>query len=294
MINLSKNTPFIFNAKLAEELTKKEIDLFEHEHMSETVNKNAPNRTIELKNIKTVLNGYETTEPLNKKITSLEMTVFISMGEEKVLKNIENVIAKCFHFKQIRFSSFILSSFTVVRDMQTQKENFLLLDIGGEVTSISMVKKNILRESVSFPLGCNFLTRGVATGLECTLNEASSLISLLEDGHAEQKTIEKITPLMEKLSKEWLKSFQDFLANLSNDISIPATIYMTTNKNLADFFSQTIKSEQFNQYTLTESKFEINFLDTPTFHGLSVFEDGAVREPNIIIDSIYINRFLAV
>ena len=84
------------------------------------------------------------------------------------------------------------------------------------------------------------------------------------------------------------------MANLSNDISIPATIYMTTNKNLADFFSQTIKSEQFNQYTLTESKFEINFLDTPTFHGLSVFEDGAVREPNIIIDSIYINRFLAV
>jgi len=95
------------------------------------------------------------------------------------------------------------------------------------------------------------------------------LVSLLEDGHAEEKTVKKLTPLVEQLRKDWLKSFQDFLANLSNDISIPATIYMTTDKNLADFFSETIKAEQFNQYTLTESKFEINFLDTPTFHGLA-------------------------
>jgi len=67
----------------------------------------------------------------------------------------------------------MLSSFTVVRDMHIQKENFLLLDIGGEVTNISMVKKNILRESISFPLGCNFLPRGVASNLKCSLNEAN-------------------------------------------------------------------------------------------------------------------------
>jgi hypothetical protein len=292
IISLKKNTPFIFTAKLAEDLIKKEIGFFEEAHSSKTINIDAPNRTIELKNIKTILNGYETSDPLNKKIKELEMIVFISMGEEKVLKNIEDTIRKCFHFNQIRFSSFVLSSFTVVRDMHIQKENFLLLDIGGEVTSISMVKKNILKESITFPLGSNFLTRGVASDLGCSLNEAGSLISLLKDGHAEDRAVEKLSVSIEQLRKNWLKSFQESLANLSNDISIPATIYMTTAKNLSDFFCQTIKAEQFNQYTLTESKFEINFLDTPIFHGLAVFEDGVTREPNLIIDSIYINRFL--
>lgn len=292
IINLKKNTPFIFTAKLAEDLIKKEISLFEEEHLSKTLNTDAPNRTIELKNIKTILNGYETSEPLNKKIQELEMIVFISMGEEKTLKKIEDTISKCFHFNQIKFSSFMLSSFTVVRDMHIQKENFLLLDIGGEITNISMVKKNILRESISFPMGRNFFTRGVASSLGCTLSEASSLISLLQDGHAEEKVADKISLTMEQLRKEWLKNFQESLANLSNDISIPATIYMTTTKDLADFFKETIKAEQFNQYTLTESKFEINFLNTQTFHGLSVFEDDTVRDPNLIIDSIYINRFL--
>lgn len=292
IISLKKNTPFIFTAKLAEELIKKEISLFEEEHLSKTINTDAPNRTIELKNIKTILNGYETTEPLSKKIKELEMIVFISMGEETILKKIEDTIGKYFHFRQIKFSSFMLSSFTVVRDMHIQKENFLLLDIDGEVTNISMIKKNVLRESITFPLGRNFLVRGVASSLKCTLSEASSLISLLKDGHAEEKATQKLSLAIEQLRKEWLKSFQESLANLSNDISIPATIYMTTDKDLADFFCQTIKAEQFNQYTLTESKFEINFLNTQTFHGLAVFEDGAIRDPGLIIDAIYINRFL--
>jgi len=294
IINLKKNAPFVFTTKLAEDLIKKEVSLFEEENLAKQINPlgGVFNRTIELKNIKTILNGYETSEPINKKTKELEMSVFISIGEEKVLKNIEDTIKKYFHFNQLKFSSFTLASFTVVRDMPIQKENFLLLDIEGEVTNISMVKKNILRESMTFPLGRNFLTRGVASSLKHSLNEASSLFSLWVDGHAEEKMTKKLSLTIEKLRDEWLKSFQESLANLSNDISIPATIFLTTDKNWADFFCQTIKAEQFNQYTLTESKFEIVFLDVPTFFGLAVFEENAIRESSLIIDAIYINRFL--
>lgn len=294
IINYQKNTPFVFTAKLAESLVQKEVSLFEEEHASKTerVGTDVPNRSIELKNIRTTLNGYETPEPLNQKTKELEMIIFISMGEEQVLKKIEETIGKHFHFSRIRFSSFALSAFTVVRDLYILQENFLLLDIGGEVTNIAMVKKNILRESASFPLGRNFLTREVASGLKCPLSEASSLISLFKDGHAETSVAEKMSLIMEKSRAEWLKSFQESLANLSDDISIPSTIYLTADKDLANFFSETIKSEQFNQYTLTESKFEINFLDTQAFHGIAVFEEQAVREPSLIIDSVYISRFL--
>ena len=291
-INYKKNTPFVFNTKLAESLVQKETLLFEEEHLKKDTHADSSNRTIELKNIKTILNGYETSEPLNQKTQELEMTIFISIGEEKVLKNIEDIIKKYFQFKQIRFSSFTLASFTVVRDICIQQENFLLLDVGGEVTNISMVKKNILCESISFPIGSNFLIRGIASDLGCTIGEASSLLSLFEDGHAEKTVAQKLTSTLDKLRKEWLKEFQESLANISNDISIPSTIYMTTEKELADFFSQTIKTEQFNQYTLTDSKFEVNFLDTKLFQGVVAFDDVAVREPNLIIDAIYINRFL--
>jgi len=274
-------------------LVQREIKLFEEEHSvkyNEHINNKV--RTIELKNIKTVLNGYETAKPLNQKAKELEITIFISTSGEQILKKIEDVIRKYFHSGPIKFSSFTMASFAVVRDMQPSRENFLLIDIGGEVTDVSMVKENILRESISFPLGRNFLIRGVAGRLGCTLSEANSLISLFKDGHAEEATAKKLASIMGQLKAEWLKRFQESLANISHDISIPAIIYMATDKDLADFFSETIKTEQFSQYTLTESKFEVIPLSTQILHGIAAFEESVIREPYLIIDSIYINRFL--
>lgn len=292
IINLKKNTPFVFTEKLADGLIQKEIKLFEEEHALKYGDADEGARIIELKNIKIMLNGYETSESLNKKTKELEMNIFISMSGEQVLKKIENTIGKHFHFKKIKFLSFTLSFFTVVRDLYFKQENFLLLNIGGEVTDISMVKKNVLRELASFPLGCNFLTRGVALDLGCSLSEADSFISLLRDGHAEESVVKKLTLILSKLKAEWLKKFQDSLANLSKDISIPSTIYVTIDKDLVDFFSETIKTEQFSQYSLTESKFEVIFLNTELERGIAVFKEGVSREPSLIIDSVYINRFL--
>ena len=292
VISFAKNTPFIFTEKLADGLIQKEIKLFEEEHLIKYENTGNSIRAIEFKNIKITLNGYETSKPLNQKIKELEMSVFISISGEQVLKNIEDTIAKHFHFKQIKFSSFTMASFAVVRDLFISKESFLLIDIGGEVTDIASVKKNILCESISFPSGRNFFIRGVASSLGCTLNEAYSFISLFKDGHAEESIMIKITPIIDKLKTEWLKNLQESLANISNDISIPDTIYIATDIDLANFFSEIIKTEQFNQYTLTESKFKIKILDTQTLHNMAVFEDNIIRDPLLIIDSVYINRFL--
>ena len=292
VISYKKNTPFVFTTKLADALIQKEIKIFQEEHLAKYTTVGGEVRSIELKNIKTMLNGYETANPLNQSAKELEMIIFISMSGEQILKKIENTIEKYFHFNQIKFSSFAMSFFTAVRDVFKQKDNFLLVDIGGEVTDISMTKKNVLRESISFPLGRNFLTRGVASGLNCTMDEANSLISLFKDGHAEKRVAKKLTLIMKELQKKWLEKFQESLANLSHDISIPSTIYIAIDKDLADFFSETIKSEQFSQYTLAESKFEVVFLSTELLHGIATFKEPIIREPFLIIDSIYINRFL--
>jgi cell division ATPase FtsA len=294
MISYKKNTPFVFNEKLANSLIQKEIKLFEEEHLIKYNIDKSSVRIIEIKNIKITLNGYETSKPLDKKAEELGMTIFISMGEQQILEKIENIIKKHFYNDHIKFSSFALSSFTVARDLYPEEEDFLLVDIGGEITDIIMIKKNMLLESISFPLGTNFLTRGVSLELQCSLGEADAFISLFRDGHAEEETAKKLAFIMNKLRAEWLKKFQESLINLTSDISIPSIIYTVIDKDLADFFSETIKTEQFSQYLLTESKFKVTFLGLERLHGLATFEDKVIREPFLIIDAIYINRFLTI
>ena len=291
-ILFSKDTEFVFNTKLADSLIQREISLFEEEHLAKSIHSGQNIRPIELKNMKTMLDGYVIRKPLSKKAKQVEMTIFISMSPEIVLSKIEGAIDKYFHSKVVRFSSFAMSAFTVARDMFVQQENFLLVDIGGEVTDISMVKKDTLCQSISFPMGRNFMIRGIADSLKYSLDEAKSFLSIFKDDHMVDMTEEKFKPIVDDLRNQWLKNFQTALVNLSNDISIPATIFVTIDKDLAEFFSQTIKAEQFNQYTLTESKFRVIFLGTEALHGIALFEDNVVRDPFLIIESIYINRFL--
>ncbi len=291
-IKLEKNTSFLFTSKLADSLIQKETSLFEEEHLAKFSHTDNKVRLIEFKNMKTMLNGYMTPDPINKKAKKIEMIVFISISVEKILKKIEETIFKHFHSENIKFSSFAMASFTVARDMFVQQENFLLVDIAGEVTDISIINKNILSNSISYPLGRNFMIRRVADSLNCTLSEAKSFISLYKDGHAAGSVEKKLKPIIDKLKTEWLSGFQQSLINLSDDISIPATIFITVDQELKDFFSEIIKTEQFNQYTLTESEFRIIFLDAQTLHGITSFNDNTVRDPFLIVESIYINRFI--
>src|SRR3989338_1317032 len=183
-IRFQKNKPFVFNSKLADDLIQKEMNLFKEEHLSGYVNSGNKVRQIELKSMKIVLNGYFTSKPIDQTAKELEMMIFISMSGEQVLEKIEEVVFHHFHLRNIKYSSFVITSFSVARDLFVQHEDFLLIDIGGEITDISMIKRDALRESVSFPLGRNFMVRGVASLLKCTLVEAKSLLSLYKDGHA--------------------------------------------------------------------------------------------------------------
>jgi len=291
IIKLEKNVPFLFTSKLADTLIQKEIALFKEEQ-AKTLDIDNKIRPIEFKNIKTILNGYTTADPFNKKARKLEMIVLISMSAEQILKKMEETIFRHFHSEEVKFSSFAMVSFALVRDMFVYQEDFLLVDIAGEMTDVSMIKKDILSDSISYPLGSNFMIRRMAKSLNCALSEAKSLFSLFKDKHAAESMEKKLEPTINKLKTEWLKSFQESLFKLSSDISIPSTVFVTVDQDLADFFVDIIKTEQFGQYALTDSKFKVVFLSPQALHGIAAFKDNINRDPFLTIESVYLNRFI--
>jgi hypothetical protein len=291
-IVLSKDTPFIFNSKLVESLIDKEVKLFEEECLEKYMHSKNKVLPIELRNMQMMLNGYAVSAPSNQKAKELEITILVSMSAEEALEKIKETIGKHFYSRDIKFHSFATTSFSVARDMFVHQDDFLLIDIGGEITDISMIKKDIICSSISFSFGRNFLIRGISSVLDCSLAEASSYVSLYKDGHIEDESLKKIEPVIKKLKGEWLTKFQEALVNLSNDISIPATIFLTVDQDLADFFTETIKSEQFNQYTLTESKFRVVFLGTQTLNDIVSFKENVERDSFLMLEAVYLNRLL--
>ena len=292
VITFTKNSPFMFSKKFADNLIEKEIKLFEKEYIngSDSVDNM---RVLELKNIQTIVDGKVQGKITEQKIKDIEITLFISMSGELFLNKIEDVISQHFHEKKIYFSSLTTNTFSLVRDMFSDKNNFLLLDVGGEVTDLSMVKKDILVDYISFPLGYNYLFRSVGEALGCTLGEAKSYISLYKDKHMAESMGIKFEIIMDRLKKDWLIKFEESILGLANDLPIPATIFITIDKNLNNFFTEIIQSEKFNKDILTKNKFEIIPLNTQNLHGLATFNEGVNRDSFLTIESIYINRFLS-
>ncbi len=291
IIKYSQEEPFIFSNKLVNSLIEKEV-----ESLIKTYNKDVNNQTvipIEMKTMGISLNGYETKDPENKKAKELEIFTFFSLSEKDFLDKIEEEIQKHFHYKSIKFSSFLINSFTVARDMFVNYDRFLLVNIGGELTELSLVKKEKIKDNLSFPMGCNFMLRNLAKNLNLDIKQAHNYLLMYKDNHLINQADPKIEENINIFKNEWLQSFQQSLNNLSNDISLPSIVFITVDQDLASFFSEIIKGDQLNQYSLTEDKFKIIFLSTEALHGIVTFKNNEIKKDSLlIIESIYINRFL--
>lgn len=290
-IKLSKDKDFIFTEKLLNDLSKQEINLFEEENLSKYLHDNNKVRLIEFKNMKTMLNGYFSISPFGKKARDINITSFISASPEEILSKIENSINRHFNNKKISFLSFSMASFMATRDVFNHEEDFLLIDIGGEITDISMIKKDVLTTSISFPIGSNLLIKQISEDLHCSINEAISFLSLYLDGHAGKSTDKDISKVLDSFKKDWISKFQESLFSFSTDISIPSNIFLSVDENIGIFFKEAIKDEKFNQYSFTESKFNIVILNTDILHNFIKLENGVLHDSFLSIESIYINRF---
>ena len=291
VIKLKKNVPFVFTSKLADSLIQKEAVLFEKENESVLDLGGGGVSLVEFKNMKILLNGYETDDPYGKKCKELEMFIYLSMSQEKTLDRIRDSIFKSFHAKDIRFSTFTLASFAAVRDIFPHQMDFILMDICGEVTDISLVKKDALASSISFPLGRNFFIRKIALRQNCSLNEAGSLFSAYRDGHLGGSPGKKLAPFIKKLEEEWIARFEKSLEALSENDSLPSAVFVSADEKLSGFFGRMIRSEGYSQYSKTISKFKVIFLNPQILHKTVSWNTGMPRDSFLTVEVVYLDRF---
>ncbi len=284
-----KNTPFIFTKKLWNELVEKEVTAFSANELQAHANKEDTPRVIEKKTMHLTLNGYEIADPVDKKASELELSIFMSISPEKILKSIEDIV---WHFSHapVFFSSFLFASFVGVRDAFAGERDYLIVDVAGEMTDIGLVKNNILSESASFPRGKNFVIRKVASGLKRSGPDTLSLINLTISGTIDEGTKPKVEALLSKARAEWLSSFQRTLANISSALSLPSTIFLTGDDDMVAWFLDVIKTEEFTQYTLTEKQFNVILVGKESLHPYVLLQDSLYRDSFLMLESIFINR----
>jgi hypothetical protein len=289
---IEKNTEFVITEKILKELVDREISIFEKEQLSRYHDAGEIAELIEKDILSVSLNGYKTDKPIGKRTKYFSVSMVLGMSPKLISESIREVMRKGFHRNKVHFHTFVYTASIVVRDLFLSHDSFLLVDIGGEITDVAIVKNGVLQEAISFPYGKNSIIRRIAGARKISHPEALSLLVLSEEGTLEEGTHDELKKTIEEIRGKWISAFEKSLSHIATEFLLPDVVALTADDDMASFFEKSVSSETFIQYTLTERPFRIVTIDNKS---LAPFvEINMIRDinPFILLNSLFISRKL--
>jgi hypothetical protein len=186
----------------------------------------------------------------------------------------------------------VMTPFSLRKDipMFHNTDDFVFLDVGGEISEISVVKKGLMLETASFPAGFRSLVRKVARDFAVTYAEAESLLKIHADGNADENLKAKILPVIAEATKEWSATFHALLSELSTRVSLPQNLFANANSDLAHSFIHGIENEKISQFGIQEVPFVVTFLSPDALRDSVVFASGVSRDLSLALIIGFVGR----
>lgn len=291
LVTIKKDGRFVFSREFSNDIINKETKNFKDEISKRNNSGNENLSVIEGRVIHVSLNGYDSPIPYDNTISEAKLAIYSSITEERILATLKDILIRYFPRAVTTFHSFPLAHFFALKELFPEKQDFLMMDVSSEITDVSLIRSGILMETVSFPLGRNFLMRRIASGLKRTMNEAESLHAIFSTDSLSDESKEKVFSILERARTEWLNNFSKALVNLSKELYVPNEIFLSIDKDISATFISWIEKEALSQYTFSHEKFYVVSLSRaiPT---LSRYFKGGIQDQFIDIDALFAQKLV--
>jgi len=273
-------------------MIEKESEIFETSTLKNNINISAENdvQIIEKKIMQIKLNGYETSKPYSKTAKTLEINLFISVVSKKVIKIFEESFFRFFNNKIIQYHTFVNTAFVALRDINSTINDYLFLDISGEITEIAIVKNGVLFDSISFPFGKNSIVRKISEALGTNKEEATSRVSLYKSNDLIQIADSKISKIIENSMKEWHKMFDVSIKQLLLNIALPQVIFFMSDDDISQLIRDFIKLYKFGNIDTFEKLANVRFVDSEIFDGYVKYSNQKERDQFLSLESVFLKK----
>jgi hypothetical protein len=194
----SISTPWQETVIRTETIEKPKPFTFSHSVLADAMNADTPaeGKTIaEESVVATFLDGYETSVPFGKRASRASVVILSSSLDAGVAEVVTKQLQRAYHTHDVRLTAFAPVAYAVFRDVYPHEKDFLILDVTGEASDLTLVKRGVLVSTLSTPHGTNQLNAAKDDwlgGLTRVLAELSekyamprTLFLLAEDGARE-------------------------------------------------------------------------------------------------------------
>lgn len=177
--------------------------------------------------LKTYVNGYRAPQPVGTGGKIIETYLRLEGTTEQLYHDFTYFFSSIFPGSLMRLVSIPTANYYVLRSVLDSETGFLLIDIGGEVSDVSLVVDNVLERVVTIPLGNNSFLRQAASLFGMSLSDVLFLIRRYSEHTIDEKQKQRISLLIEDFKKMWQARFMIVLEQYAKNYEIPPHILLT-------------------------------------------------------------------
>jgi hypothetical protein len=288
VVTMSRESAFVFTRSLADDLIKKEVVLLTNSYQKKYGKEMAP-EVIERHVMSVVADGVTLVDPIGAKSKSIEMNMTISLSPRDFLESVRDSIAHSFTHIPVSFSSFPLASYIAISHKYIDTDSFVLLDVAGEITDLSVVSGGVFSASGSFPFGKNAILNHVATSLNMDFRDAEELCGLYVTKSLEAGKMRSVEPAIKAAELAWSTMFESCLSSLSARSSLPISLFLVSDDDVLEWFSGIIARSEYALTGKTTHRWRVLTLDGPQFLNMCRVIDGPCDQ-FLMIEAIAISR----
>ena len=287
--------PFLVTPKLLRDLVDEAVGRFKKNKPAffqepEGRNKDA-HEIVESVLAKITLDGYELPDYHNQLAEELTTHHYLSLASSPILDRFRASIASAWPSAEVRFHSFAYAFYQALLGAAEGKKDFLVLDVGGEISEVSLIWQGVLLNTVSFPLGRNWLIRKLAKTLATTQAEAYSSLKLYHLKTQTPAVIEKINKVLALAKEEWFRVFRGAIEQAIDNSLLPENIFALADPVVIEIFRDWLKGKRFDNLTIGNKNFSVNILPEDIFdrfcnHGSITTHDFTLMVEAIFCDII--------
>lgn len=290
MLKLKQAESFIFT----EEVLKKMIKDGEQHFLSAEEKYIAPlslqdMRLVERRVTRVKLNGYETHQPFGKKVTSAEVSVFMSALSKETVGKVEEAIKRQWAGLSIQHHTWAMVSFAVIRSMHEGQSSFLILRVSSEVTDIYLVHEGCLLETMSFPIGKKTIVRGIEKDCGLDYGLASSALSLYIKDEIHEEYSEKLKTTIDSAKQDWLTHIENAFGEILKDIPIPPTLYVISDEDTLPFFETAVRKNILNGHKIQGFEFQVFPVKKDIFDSHILYSSSTYKDFILDSEALYLN-----
>ncbi|MFA5987855.1 MAG: cell division protein FtsA [Candidatus Paceibacterota bacterium] len=287
-LHIQKDVPFYVTKNFVDELIKIDVEKYKTEIFEKSLEeKKNDNVVFESKIPRICLNGYRTQNPYDKYAHDLDITAYIGMASRDFISGISTVVGKFYAGIVPIVHSFPFVGFNVVSDTLLHDNNFVFIDIGGELTEVVVCRENSISGLFSFPVGKNSLIRAISERFSVGKAQALSLVRMYTEKQANSASDQKILAAMEDTRLKFTDNLKKALGVLSDKRLLPQAFYLVADDDVSPVFVEYLKSDKFGEF-LALNKEPFSMVIPSKF--MEKFCHGQAGDVFMTIEAIFVDK----